>query len=82
MGVVQKGLRPGIPPGCPPALGALMEACWAQSPAARPSFRELTPRLQLLLDAARDEDARRTAAANIAKPSGGLLSKFRSSSKH
>lgn len=47
VGVVQKGLRPGIPPGCPPALADLLVGSWQQSPAARPSFRELTPRLQV-----------------------------------
>ncbi len=47
VGVVQKGLRPGIPPGCPPALGELLTAAWQQSPAARPAFRDLTPRLQV-----------------------------------
>jgi hypothetical protein len=62
-----------------------MEACWAQNPAHRPSFRELTPRLQLMLEAAKDEEARKVAAAALAaataaaKPasSGGLLSKLR-----
>lgn len=47
VGVVQKGLRPGIPPNCPPALGDLLVAAWQQHSAARPSFRDLTPRLQV-----------------------------------
>jgi hypothetical protein len=46
VGVVQKGLRPGIPPNCPAPLAELMSAAWAQEPAMRPSFRDLTPRLQ------------------------------------
>eukprot|EP00798_Chlamydomonas_sp_ICE-L_P026183 gene26183-11908_t len=79
--VVQKGLRPTIPGNCPPAVAELMQLCWAQSPAARPSFRDLTPRLQELHEAARDEDSRQAAAAAIAvpKPSGGsgILSKLR-----
>jgi hypothetical protein len=41
VGVVQKGLRPDIPPSTPPALGLLMEACWAQEAAHRPSFRSV-----------------------------------------
>lgn len=82
VGVVQKGLRPDIPPSTPPALGLLMEACWAQEAAHRPSFRDLTPRLQQMLDAARDEDSRKATAAALAAsakpaPSGGLLSKLR-----
>lgn len=46
VGVVQKGLRPAMPQGTPPALAMLMEACWGQDPARRPSFRDVTPRLQ------------------------------------
>jgi len=70
VGVVQKGLRPAIPPTCPPALGELMCACWDASPAHRPAFRELTPRLQLLFDMAKEDEARR------AMKSGGLFSKL------
>lgn len=77
VGVVQKGLRPGIPQSCPSQLANIMVACWDTSPAARPSFRELAPQLQQLHDAAREEEARRTALASAAKPSGGLLSKLR-----
>lgn len=79
VGVVQKGLRPGIPTNCPPALATVMVACWDTSPAARPSFRELAPRLQQLCEAVRDDEARKIALATAAasKPSGGLLAKFR-----
>lgn len=71
VGVVQKCLRPPIPPECPPELAAIMEACWGASPAHRPAFRDLTPRLQALLDALKaEEDARAAAAA--AKPVGLL----------
>lgn len=84
VGVVQKGLRPGIPSNAPPALGLLMEACWEQEAALRPSFRDLTPRLQFMLEAARDEESRRQAVAaaipqqpKLTASGGGLLSKFR-----
>jgi len=50
VGVVQKGLRPAIPANCPGALAELMVSCWDASPLHRPTFRDLTPRLQLLLD--------------------------------
>ena len=69
VGVVQKGLRPAIPQNCPPALAELMVACWDASPMHRPTFRDLTPRLQLLLDLAKDEEAKKAAK-------GGLLSKL------
>ncbi|KAF5826901.1 kinase-like domain-containing protein [Dunaliella salina] len=82
VGVVQKGLRPGIPPNCPPVLAELMSAAWDQNPAARPSFRELTPRLAAMLEAAKEEEARMSAMANVQKAStssnsGGLLAKLR-----
>jgi serine/threonine protein kinase len=38
---VMRGERPKIPPDVPPNVKALMEACWAENPAARPSFAEL-----------------------------------------
>lgn len=81
VGVVQKGLRPGIPAGCPPTLGDLMTQAWAQAPTARPSFRELTPRLAAMMEAAKEEEARQLAAAAAAAQkagaSGGLFSKLR-----
>ncbi|KAF8063034.1 STY17 [Scenedesmus sp. PABB004] len=77
VGVVQKGLRPAIPQSCPPQLASMMAACWDASPLHRPSFKELTPQLQLLLDMVRDDEARKAAAAAAAAGSkGGLLSKL------
>eukprot|EP00955_Chlamydomonas_euryale_P085422 364098-Chlamydomonas_euryale.AAC.7 len=81
VGVVQKGLRPSVPSGTPPSLAMLMEACWGHDPARRPSFRDLTPRLQQMLDAAREDDARKqtqqAAAAKSSSGPAGLLSKLR-----
>jgi hypothetical protein len=81
VGVVQKGLRPPLPPGCPTAVADVMVACWDASPAHRPTFKDLAPRLQSLLDAARDDEARRAAAlssgsSGAAPRGGGLLSKL------
>jgi hypothetical protein len=76
VGVVQKGLRPGMPPNTPPALAEIMQVCWDASPAHRPTFKELTPRLQHLYEQLKAEDVRKAAAA--AKTGGGsLLSKLR-----
>ncbi|PNW71561.1 hypothetical protein CHLRE_16g659400v5 [Chlamydomonas reinhardtii] len=75
VGVVQKGLRPGVPANCPPLLGELMEACWTGNPASRPSFRELTPRLQHLNAMALEEEKRQLEAKPASKQ--GLLSKLR-----
>lgn len=72
VGVVQKGLRPSLPPNSPPGLAEIMMACWDASPAHRPTFQDLTPRLQLLLEAAKEEEARRTSGGSR----GGLLSKL------
>lgn len=70
VGVVQKGLRPALPPNCPAQLAAVMSACWDASPLHRPSFKELTPQLQLLLDVVREEESRKSSSK------GGLLSKL------
>lgn len=70
VGVVQKGLRPALPPTCPPQLAAVMSACWDASPLHRPSFKELTPQLQLLLDVVREDETRKPSSK------GGLLSKL------
>ncbi|GFR45868.1 hypothetical protein Agub_g7320 [Astrephomene gubernaculifera] len=75
VGVVQKGLRPGIPPNCPSPLAELMEACWGGNPAARPSFRDLHPRLQQLCALALEEEKRQQEAKPASKQ--GLLSKLR-----
>jgi hypothetical protein len=76
VGVVQKGLRPALPQNCPPALCDIMEACWAGAPGRRPTFQELTPRLQALLEAARDDEARRLSSGSSGGPRSGLLSKL------
>ena len=81
VGVVQKGLRPALPPNCPPALAELMLACWDASPAHRPTFKELTPRLQQLLEEAKEEEARAAAGGGGGRSGGGgkgagLLSKL------
>lgn len=39
VGVVQRALRPPVPPGTPPALAQLMQSCWEQDPALRPTFK-------------------------------------------
>eukprot|EP00878_Enallax_costatus_P020965 GHUV01022181.1.p1 GENE.GHUV01022181.1~~GHUV01022181.1.p1 ORF type:complete len:482 (+),score=159.09 GHUV01022181.1:903-2348(+) len=75
VGVVQKGLRPAIPPNCPPQLTTMMAACWDASPMHRPSFKELTPQLQVLLDLVKEDEARK-AAATSSSTKGGLLSKL------
>jgi hypothetical protein len=76
VGVVQKGLRPALPQNCPPALCEIMEACWAGLPGRRPAFSELTPRLQALLDAAREDEARRASLGSGGGTRSGLLSKL------
>lgn len=71
VGVVQKGLRPALPPNCPPQLATIMCSCWDASPLHRPSFKELTPQLQMLLDVVREEESRKVSSSK-----GGLLSKL------
>ncbi|KAI8470540.1 MAG: kinase-like domain-containing protein [Monoraphidium minutum] len=73
VGVVQKGLRPALPQNCPQAVADTMLACWDASPAHRPTFKELTPQLQALLDAAREDEARKGGGGGARS---GLLSKL------
>jgi hypothetical protein len=43
---VADGFRPEIPKRWPPVLRALITACWAQEPAARPDFGAVLEVLQ------------------------------------
>lgn len=43
------GQRPPMPEGCQPALRALIESCWGESPASRPTFREILETLKGLV---------------------------------
>ncbi|CAL8465124.1 g4659 [Coccomyxa elongata] len=51
---VFSGLKPDVPPDMRADYRALMEACWATEPAARPTFRDILPRLRAMLSAARE----------------------------
>jgi serine/threonine protein kinase len=41
-----QGLTPGVPDNSPPVLRSVMEACWRQDPAERPTFSELLKMLK------------------------------------
>ncbi|CAA0818662.1 PB1 domain-containing protein tyrosine kinase [Striga hermonthica] len=47
-GIVNNTLRPVIPERCDHEWRKLMEECWSHDPAARPSFTEITKRLQVM----------------------------------
>ncbi|ELR15122.1 protein kinase domain containing protein, partial [Acanthamoeba castellanii str. Neff] len=47
-GVVHQSMRPPIPPGTAPPLVHLMQQCWHQDPAQRPSFTEILQQLKAL----------------------------------
>ncbi|KAL3634417.1 hypothetical protein CASFOL_021471 [Castilleja foliolosa] len=47
-GIVNNTLRPLIPERCDPEWRKLMEECWSHNPAERPSFTEITKRLQAM----------------------------------
>ena len=42
---LRKPHRPALPPNVPQAVVALIEACWAEDPADRPDFREISARI-------------------------------------
>ncbi|KAL3724627.1 hypothetical protein ACJRO7_029743 [Eucalyptus globulus] len=48
-GIVSNTLRPPIPEGCDPEWRELMEECWSADPSRRPSFTQITMRLQTML---------------------------------
>lgn len=52
--LLQDGYRMERPPGCSIELYKLMRACWACSPAHRPSFAALVEQLDLMLAAGRE----------------------------
>ncbi|CAN0121978.1 unnamed protein product, partial [Laminaria digitata] len=39
--VAMKGERPIIPTNCPSGMAQVIRACWAESPADRPTFHDL-----------------------------------------
>ncbi|GFP95725.1 serine/threonine-protein kinase edr1 [Phtheirospermum japonicum] len=47
-GIVNNTLRPLIPERCDPEWRKLMEECWSHDPAERPSFTEITKKLQTM----------------------------------
>ncbi|KAL1813908.1 hypothetical protein ACET3Z_023973 [Daucus carota] len=47
-GIVNNTLRPPIPAACDAEWRKLMEECWSPDPAVRPSFTEITNRLQVM----------------------------------
>ncbi|KAK1392895.1 Serine/threonine-protein kinase EDR1 [Heracleum sosnowskyi] len=47
-GIVNNTLRPPIPTRCDAEWKNLMEECWSPDPASRPSFTEITNRLQVM----------------------------------
>ncbi|XP_056168668.1 uncharacterized protein LOC115694020 isoform X2 [Syzygium oleosum] len=48
-GIVSNTLRPPIPERCDPEWRELMEECWSADPSSRPSFTQITMRLQTML---------------------------------
>eukprot|EP00899_Mesostigma_viride_P013938 jgi/Mesvir1/22545/Mv18561-RA.3 len=44
--VPQQGVRPKIPESLPPTLKSLIAACWAEDPAARPTFTKIVAQLR------------------------------------
>lgn len=49
---VFSGQKPDIPADMPAEYRALMEACWATDPAARPTFPEILLQLRSMLEVA------------------------------
>lgn len=60
MGVAVRSERPPLPAECPEAIKALVEACWAQAAAARPTFQQVLSSLGRV-EASELEPARSTS---------------------
>jgi hypothetical protein len=45
---IMRGQRPSMPADILPAYAALMRACWAEEPAARPTFTEIEFKIRKL----------------------------------
>ena len=54
LAVMERGLRPTIPPHTPPEFSQLIRSCWAAIPEQRPSFADITARLELLCQTLQD----------------------------
>lgn len=52
MQMVVRGERPALPEGTNPQLADLIQQCWAQNPAARPSFKHIVASLKQLAKSA------------------------------
>ena len=48
MKAILDGLRPELPDDCPPQLAGLLGLCWHADPQQRPTFSEITRRLELI----------------------------------
>ncbi len=55
--LVKSGKRPAVPESLPFGVRQLIEECWAQNPAARPTFKEVAERLKSEIAAAANATA-------------------------
>ncbi|KAI3772904.1 hypothetical protein L6452_04098 [Arctium lappa] len=62
-GIVKDTLRPVIPERCDPEWRKLMEQCWSADPIIRPSFTEITNRLQTMFKTLQANGARKGSHA-------------------
>jgi hypothetical protein len=65
---VVAGLRPRTDPSMPKELVGLMEACWQEDPARRPTFDALVIELRRLLKKHQDSRRRSFAAPSVYSP--------------
>ncbi|XP_076924175.1 uncharacterized protein LOC143586529 [Bidens hawaiensis] len=63
-GIVSNMLRPTIPDQCDERWKGLMEECWSHDPTDRPTFTEITNRLQLIISMA--SHSKRQNNSNVA----------------
>ncbi|GLC67062.1 hypothetical protein PLESTF_000510900 [Pleodorina starrii] len=69
-GVMTGSLRPGVPADCDQDWAELMQACWHDSPPARPSFTEIAERLDAILERLTRQEATAAAGTGTAGVAG------------
>jgi hypothetical protein len=69
--VYKTGLRPRFPSTAPPAFVSLAEACWQSDPAARPTFLDISERLEAMGTQMAAPDAGEAVAVGAAAAAPG-----------
>ncbi|KAH3765649.1 tyrosine protein kinase [Pelomyxa schiedti] len=68
---IMEGKRRPIPDSCPSDYARLVTDCWQQDPSARPSFKEIESRVQVIMEEARQNLDTNLPVTTLKQPSAG-----------